>query len=740
MKNAFNTASETTGASYIMKKEIYAHSANSNGEWQLLADHLANVAAQSSKFAEEFDSSDWAYNIGLLHDLGKASDDFQKYLKKSSNEDSDEDGVHVKKTNHSGAGAIFAVRKYNDVGKILAYCIAGHHAGLRDWDGGPSSIKHRLSEKGDKKYFDEQVEKYVKSSFIDLKNPLKPPALKKRPHDLHLWLRMLYSCLVDADFIDTENHINCGQKDRGNFDSISELSSKFFRYMKKYDNPQTDLNKIRIEILRACEQKATDKEGFFELTVPTGGGKTLSSVAFAFGNALEFGKKRIIYVIPYTSIIEQTSKILGDIFGEDNVIEHHSNIDPGKETEKSRLACENWDAPVIVTTNVQFFESLYANRSSDCRKLHNIINSVIILDEAQILPTELLYPVEDIMRQLVDNYKCSIVFSTATQPYFKNIKYVEKIIPPSMDLYNKLKRVTYNFPQKDSKSESWEDVAKRLKQYKQVLCVVNTRKDCFNLYKLMPKGSIHLSALMCAEHRSKKIALIKEKLKNNEEIIVISTQLIEAGVDIDFPVVFRAFTGLPSIVQTAGRCNREGNLEIGEVFVFNPPTALPVGLVRKSGDTTKEMMYDDNFNIGSSETSKKFFELLISKVNSVGDDELKEQLINDAEHGHFQFASYAKKFNIIDDKCNKTIIVSYDDKSKNLLKTLKYAGISKNLMRSLQRYTVNIPSRMFDEIRAKGLLEEIQDGIFAQDTTSFYKDDVGLAIYDENYGLDEWNI
>jgi CRISPR-associated endonuclease/helicase Cas3 len=725
---------------FKMKKDIYAHSANKKGKWQILEEHLNNVAAIASDFAKEFNSSEWAYNIGLLHDIGKASEDFQEYLQKSANIDSDEDGGYIQRTNHSGAGAIFSMRKYNLMGKVLAYCIAGHHAGLANWYLGVSALSLRIGDKGngrDNKYFDEQVKEYAEKLSKLLKNDLPQPQLKNCLNDLHLWIKMLYSCLVDADFLDTEKFLDEEKYySRSKFDSISKLSDKFFKYMADKINKadKTKLNKIRKDIFDYCKNSAGKNSGFFELAVPTGGGKTLSAMAFAFEHAVKYNKNRIIYVIPYTSIIEQTSKILKDILGSENVVEHHSNIDPDKETESSRLACENWDAPIIVTTNVQFFESLYANKSSKCRKLHNIANSVIILDEAQMLPLELLYPCIDILKQLVNNYKTTILFSTATAPYLPEIERIEKIIPDSMKLYDELKRVNYNFRVKDSVNDTWESIADKIKQYKQVLCVVNTRRDCYDLHKLMPKGTIHLSALMCAQHRSKIIAEIKERLKNKEEIRVVSTQLVEAGVDIDFPIVYRAFAGLPSIIQTAGRCNREGKAEKGEVFIFKPPNAIPAGLMRKSADVTKDLMRCDDFVIDSAEISKKFFEYLIVRANSTGDKEYKKDLVDEAAQDNFEFSSYSDKFNIIDDKCSKPIIVKYD-KSEELISTLRYAGISKDLMRKLQRYTVNIPPNKFKEIQSKGLIEEIQEGIFAQDAKDFYSEDVGLNVFDDKYGI-----
>jgi CRISPR-associated endonuclease/helicase Cas3 len=719
-----------------MGEKIFAHSANNKGKWQLLDEHLKNVADKSSKFAETFGSSDWAYNIGFLHDLGKASDDFQKYLRDSSNKDSDDDDIAIKKTNHASAGAIYAVNQYKEIGKIMAYCIAGHHAGLADYwcseNAGNAALSVRL--KKDEKYF-ELIKDYIADEIFVLKENLPPPKLTNPEEDLHLWVRMLYSCLVDADFLDTEEHFNEDNQKRSDFDSITKLADRFSHYMETFpkDEKSSSINKIRLEVLKYCETASTKKEGFWELTVPTGGGKTLSAMAFAFKHALEFDKKRIIYVIPYTSIIEQTSNTLREILGANNIIEHHSNINVDKETEKMRLACENWDAPIIVTTNVQFFESLYASKSSKCRKLHNVVNSVVILDEAQMLPPNLLYPCVDALKQLVNNYKTTILFSTATQPTLPGIDKIEKIIPDSAKLYDRLERVNYILPEKEFSSSSWESISEKLKEYKQVLCVVNTRRDCYDLYKLMPKGTIHLSALMCPEHRTERIEEIRQKLRKSEEIRVISTQLIEAGVDIDFPVVYRAFAGIDSIIQSAGRCNREGKLDKGNVFVFVPPKSPPIGLMRKCADTAKEMMNEDNFKIGSTDTSRKYFESLYSKVNSTGKEIFKELLVKDAMYGEFQFKTADKKFQLIDDSYSISIIVKYgkSDSLINDLRSLKYKYPTRDLTRKLQRYVVNIPKEMLVELKNKGLIEEIRDGTFVQGYLG-YSDETGLAIFNDN--------
>jgi CRISPR-associated endonuclease/helicase Cas3 len=473
--------------------------------------------------------------------------------------------------------------------------------------------------------------------------------------------------------------------------------------------PRTTVNAIRQEILAVCRAAAQQPSGLFSLTVPTGGGKTLSGVAFALDHAVKLGKKRIIYVIPYTSIIEQTAGILRGIFGEENVVEHHSNLDPDNETQRSRLASENWDAPVIVTTNVQFFESLYASKASRCRKLHNIVDSVVILDEAQLLPPELLTPCVDVMNQLVKNYGVTILLSTATQPALPKLDKLVEIIPPNMRLYERLKRINYTIPSDINTPDNWQSIAKQLKQYEQVLSVVNTRRDCYDLFKLMPEDTIHLSALMCGEHRSKVITEIKRLLKEDMPIRVISTQLVEAGVDIDFPIVYRSLAWLDSIAQAAGRCNREGKLnekeKLGEVHIFIPPKPAPRGLLLKGENTTREL-YVCGVDPHQPDAFTRYFDLYYAKVNNTG-IQFYDWLVKDVNPTvNIQFRTAAANFNFIDDHAQRPVFVSYGE-SEKWIRQVRSIGPTRDNMRHLQRYTVNLSKFIFDRVMADGLLEDI---------------------------------
>ncbi len=500
---------------------MYAHSLTDQppDRWQPLDVHASAVAGMADMFAQPFHSGAWASLSGSLHDIGKARVSFQNYLRFCNNL-TDEDYDASERT-HSGAGAVWAVQvlSRNKVGRLLAYIIAGHHAGLPDWIGGETpcgSLSYRLDQEKDI-VREPAVAAWILGHQAEwTSTPLRPPWRfgNDNMSDVSFWIRMLYSCLVDADFLDTEAFMESDKAAaRSQYPKLSELSERFFAALdaKQRMSKDTPVNRIRAEIRAACEAAAESPRGLFSLTVPTGGGKTLSGTAFAFRHALRHGLKRIVYVIPYTSIIEQTADVLRSFLGAENVVEHHSNFDPDKETQQSRLASENWDAPVIVTTNVQFFESLYACRSSRCRKLHNVADSVVILDEAQLLPPRLLLPCVEAMRQLVTHYGVTMVLSTATQPALPGLEPVCEIIPPDMNLYGRLKRTDIVLPKNRAVRQTWEEIAAELEQFEQVLCVVNTRKDCRDLHALMPEGTIHLSATLCGEHRSRVIADIKAK-------------------------------------------------------------------------------------------------------------------------------------------------------------------------------------------------------------------------------------
>ncbi len=730
-------------------KNCIAH-ISEDGRIHKLEDHLKGTAELAAEFAAEFDSTCWGRVAGLLHDIGKAHSDFQAYLLKARGLDASEyenqcTGVHI---NHSGAGAIIAYEKWqNIIGKTFAYIIAGHHAGLPDWFGGRDSLPFRVE---NEKSVADFVRHYAESFLDASSNRCLPPqfAMECRNNDAiayHLWVRMIFSCLVDADFLDTEAFMDSNKHaKRPSFPPLTELKKRFDQRMKKMTDAAREkgnqVNRIRAYILTACRDAASQSSGLFSLTVPTGGGKTLSGTAFALDHATnqKHNKSRIIYVIPYTSIIEQTADVLRKYFGPENVVEHHSNIAPEieKELPQHTLAAENWDAPVIVTTSVQFFESLYAAKPGRSRKLHNIVNSVVILDEAQLLPPELLYPCVEVLNRLISDYKVTVLLSTATQPALPNLCCTPHEIIPQPDLlYQQLKRTNIHFPVDMSKPCDWNSLATELSMHDQILCIVNTRRDCSDLWKEMPEGTIHLSGLMCGEHRSQMIAVIKERLTCGRPCRVISTQLVEAGVDIDFPVVYRAVAGLDSINQAAGRCNREGKKETpGDVHVFVAPKPAPPGLLRKGEDATRQMSALSVFAPDTIESFRRYFEIYYASLNDIGEDWWRERLIKNVNpEGNVQFREAGREFRLIKEG-SAPIIVRYGS-NKTLIDRLRFSGPSREVMRALQRYTINVKPAVAGRLLAEKRIEDIHGGFLVQKEadSTLYSSKVGLNIYHEVY-------
>lgn len=737
---------------------IFAHSKESCpiAEWQPLDAHLAGVADKAASFAEGFSSAQLAGILGLLHDIGKARSSFQSYLRRCNGiEDSEADyGNH----SHSGAGACWLWKHGGNIGKALSYCVAGHHAGLPDMSCGETpngALKNRLDE--DAKVLEEpSVREWISTHQTDCMSEIlrAPFHFSSRDSSLSFWIRMMYSCLVDADFLDTEAFMDPERSGlRPCSGSLADLSKLYFAKLdeKQQSAADTPVNRIRAEIRNACEQAADLPLGLFSLTVPTGGGKTLSGTAFAFKHALRHGLKRIIYVIPYTSIIEQTADVLRGFLGAENVLEHHSNFDPAKETPQSRLASENWDAPVVVTTAVQFFESLYACKSSRCRKLHNIAESVVILDEVQLLPTRLLLPCAEAIRQLAQHYRTSIVLSTATQLNLPGVEpsSIHEIVPSSLDLYHRLERADIEFPVDRTLRRTWDDIADELILFDRVLCIVNSRRDCYDLFSKMPDGTVHLSASMCGEHRSRVISDIKRKLSTGEPIRVVSTQLVEAGVDIDFPVVYRAFAGLSSVAQSAGRCNREGNLtEPGRVVVFMPPEGSKIKDLR-DGEYAMSDLLERPSGVDADDACSypDYFKILHSKANDLGvaferylGVPVPKEFCNGpscrAEPMHYQFREAAAAFKMIDGAAQVPIIVRFGG-SDSLIAQLRAVGQKRDIMRRLQRYTVNVPRSCINGLIEKGMVEELSlpprkdepSGIYVQTMPSAYRDDIGFDLF-----------
>ncbi len=717
-----------------------------------LEDHLFSVAKLARLFAAQFDvfkkqpsdSAAWAELAGLWHDLGKYQPAFQKYIATVSGME-----AHIEapgRIKHAVAGAIHAAEVRGSYGRLLAYLIAGHHAGLPDWNPDEASGAALSQElKNERNTLTQALAGGVPSEIIAPDIVLPKPPIRK-VEEVHGWLRMLFSCLVDADFLDTEAFMDDSRTAlRGGYAGIPALCAAYQQHMATtFAVADTPVRKLRREILDACIAHAADAPGLFSMTVPTGGGKTLASLGFALHHAeyhaKTHGLRRIIYVIPYTSIIEQTADVFRDVFdGIDPapVIEHHSNLEAENETAKSRIASENWDAPIVVTTNVQFFESLYAAKPSRCRKLHNIANSVVILDEAQLLPPEHLAPILDALRQLIEHHGVTVVLSTATQPelhktrsdafgrvQLQGLGDVRELAPDPARLYKELHRVDVTLPTSPEQRRSWEDIAGELSGLERVLCIVNRRDDAATLWGLLPAGTLHLSARMCGAHRAQVIAEIRRRLATGEPVRVVSTQLVEAGVDLDFPVVYRAMAGLDSIAQAAGRCNREGKLPgKGQVLVFNPPKPSPSGLLLLAEQAANNVLTGAIGEPLTPANYARYFDQFYGCLDH--DKEGVLSLLNrDAAHGEIQFRTAAQRFRLIPDEGQRQILVGWG-KGAELIELLKKIGPNRDLMRKLQRHSVTLYEYQWKKLLGSGDLK-IHNDFIIQESEALYHPVLGL--------------
>ncbi len=754
-----------------------------------LNEHLRNVARLAAELAPA-PLSELARLAGLWHDLGKRRPGFQHYIRAAGGAEAHIEGrVPDRDKTHSGAGALWAeqllAERFGGEGRLLSrllqYAIAGHHAGLADWSNTPGSLGSRLA---DDAVLAELQESIARPTPADILRPelaaLDPAALRHllndapkgqtpRPGRAALWLRMLFSALVDADFLDTEAYFDpLRATSRAGSHSMAALNSACARYVDAMTDAATGaVNVVRGRVLHQCRARAAGAPGVYRLTVPTGGGKTLSSLSFALAHATAHDLRRVVYAIPYTSIIEQTADVFRGVFaalGDDVVIEHHSNAesDPAQETHRSRLACENWDAPLVVTTNVQLFESLFASRTSRCRKLHNLARSVIVLDEAQLLPLHFLQPVVDVLRYLVEDFAVTVLLCTATQPVLdesaafdkqrglkRGIGQVTEIIDDVPALFDVLERVRVHLPARLDAPRPWPKIAAEIAQHEAVLAVVNRRADAAELYRLVEQAASeervahsatqstwHLSALMCAQHRSEVLAEIRAALQARREALaagrsaacvrVISTPLVEAGVDLDFPVVFRAMAGLDSVAQAAGRCNREGRLpEPGEVHVFVPPTASPPGLLAMARGACQAVWHDRPAQPLALPLVGRYFRRLLSDVDSTdrhdicGKLELRPDL--SAMALPMQLREAALAFRLIDNEQSATVLVRYRsphvrEDIDTLIGMLVREGPARWLMRKLQRYGVTVYRHHLQALLDAGDIEEVPTcpGLYVQ--------------------------
>ncbi len=735
--------------------KFYAHSNESaKSDWQTVQSHLQNTAQMAKELGEDAGVSLLAYSAGLLHDLGKYSADFQRRLEGGN------------KVDHSTAGAkeiyqMFKGTPQEPLATLLAYCVIGHHGGLPDYGDpidlpGEGTLLARLKAK---------VPDYsAYKADLDLHGLEFPARLHIRPLKLGTYTgkavkdylgfsiafltRMIYSSLVDADFQDTERFMQ-GEKSRGQHDDIATLCDKLDVYLLRFCNPTNPINRKRTETLNHCIDKAAVPPGFFKLTVPTGGGKTLASMAFALHHAAAHGLKRIIYVIPFTTIIEQNAEIFKDIVGAGNVLEHHSNFDWEKlkrdETEsaddqsrsvhmKLKLAAENWDIPIVVTTNVQFFESLFANKSSRCRKLHNLAKSVVIFDEAQMFPKGYMRPAMGAVWELVTNYGASTVFCTATQPNLEKFLPREarlmELAPNPQDLFAFYKRVKVrNLKEKLTD----EQLIGRLREHEQVLCIVNTRKHASGLFeKLEENGTFHLSTLMCPAHRKWKLAEIRQRLQDNQTCRVVSTSVMEAGIDVDFPIGYRALAGLDSINQAAGRINRNMKQAMGEMFIFEPDSEYVKKTPRyiaQGVEVTRSVLREFGDAPISIPAIYAYFEKLYALKDPHDFD--FQSVLDKFDFGAngqpiFKFETVAENFHVIED-VTQTLIIAFDEEAKKLIEELRVTPYPLSTLRKLQPYTVSIYEAELNALSSRGVVETIANAYAVLHNVKEY--------YDPNRGL-----
>jgi CRISPR-associated endonuclease/helicase Cas3 len=761
-------------------REILAHSANALGQAHGLLEHSTEVGRRAAEFAGILGSPLWGQLAGSWHDLGKARPGFQAYLRANADASIEGRVAGAEKT-HSAAGALHARHAFvQQLGEMhgalfarpLEYLIAGHHAGLADWNAGElgQGLAPRLAAAEAQREHREALA-VAEAAFPwlcaapsreDLLAAIRaapglPPTELKLARSL--WLRMLFSTLIDADHLDTEAHFKSeAPTRRAGFPALAHYRDLLREHLARMAGDVADrgladtaVMRARAGVLAQCRSKAALPPGVFSLTVPTGGGKTLSSLSFALEHACRHGLRRVVYAIPYTSIIEQTASVFGGIFGAESLVEHHSQADADArdETQRSRLACENWDAPLIVTTNVQLFESLFADRPSRCRKLHRLAGSVIVLDEAQMLPPEFLQPILDALNVLLAHYGITLLLCTATQPVLtdhqpfdptrrlRGLPAPTPIIDEPAALFAQLRRTVVHWPEDLHTPIEWSELLPRLSAHPSALVIVNTRRDAYELTRALPPGTLHLSAAMCGAHRQAVIQQIRERLRAQRDgelapLYVVSTQLIEAGVDVDFPVVFRALAGLDSIAQAAGRCNREGRLTQGEVHVFVRPIPKLLAQLRNAADTSVSLLDQGLPDTLAPEAFERYFRLFYQRlpghdvrgvVPELEDREMKLQ---------FNFRTAARKFRLIDDEDQASLLVPYHRIDEQhaplaaLIAKLSNGETDRWLMRATQRYTVTIRKHQLSGLERQGDVKELLPGLYLlQDET----------IYDRVFGL-----
>jgi CRISPR-associated endonuclease/helicase Cas3 len=725
-----------------MRQRFYAHSVKGRDEscWQTLPDHLNQVGALAAEFAKPFGASALAETAGKLHDLGKYSSEFQAQLRGGP------------KVDNATWGAVVACERYGQLGRLMAYGIAGHHAGLANGvaPGQRTPLDGRLKTKLPTLFSDYLADLVLPEST----QSLRPTAIKQnaeRPQfQLSVLTRMIFSCVVDGDYLDTDRFYSIAENRPFDRDTprpkLVELRERLDAYVANRKT-KASIDDIRTEILTHVRSQATERIGMFSLTVPTGGGKTLTSLAFALDHAIAHGLDRVIFVIPFTSIVEQNAAVFREVFGDLGdaaVIEHHSAyIEPtGEGAEalaKLRVVMDNWDAPIVVTTSVQFFESLHASKPSQCRKLHNIANSVVVLDEAQTMPLQFLRPCVAMLDELALNYRTSIVLCTATQPalnapeFAGGFKDVLELAPHPEALFERLARVTVV----SAGTLDDEALTQRMREHKQVLCIVNNRRHAQALYASIQheEGARHLSTLMYPMHRSRVLSEIRLMLRHKRPCRLVSTSLIEAGVDIDFPYVLRAETGLDSIAQAAGRCNRNGHnkREDSLVDVFSPGNEdwAPPKQLEAFAQQAREIMRtrkDDPLSIAA---IRAYFHAVYWQKGAAQLDEHGLLAMIEAEGVNgFPFELIDEKFQMIDN-VQMPIIIPRDPACMDLLRDLEHVEKCGATARKLQPYLIQIPRNAYQKLFSSDAIQPVKEEKYDHQFMQL----VALDLYHDQYGL-----
>lgn len=691
--------------------EKYIAHIDETGNIQTVKEHCEQVAALASQFADSFGAEEDAYFAGLLHDIGKFSKDFQTHILNS-------DSKHV---DHSTAGAKEA-QKHKNLEAALA--IAGHHGGIPDL-GNQTDTGEEITLIGRLKRTLPDYHKYA--DYISV-----PQVRRKREFsslfDRMFYTRMLFSCLVDADYLDTEKFMGGSGRQTG-YDSIHELNKIIDKYtddlIKKASG---NLNVIRSHILNACKETGKNSQkAIFRLSLPTGAGKTIDTITFALKHAEKNNLNRVIYVIPYTSIIDQTAEIYKKIFGEANVLEHHSEVmfSDSEDGCRARLACENWDMPIVITTAVQFFESIYSSKTSKCRKLHNIADSIIVFDEAQMIPPAMLNPCLMAINELYRNYGCSIVLSTATQPPFEIIFNQFSVNIPIIDIYHlteKEKRAFEHCAVQDLKNLSVEELKEIIAERQSSLIIFNTKKDARDFFlKIDNSNKYYLTTDLMPFDRKKTINRIKEDLKNGKCCTVVATSLIEAGVDLDFPYVYREFCGLDSIIQAAGRCNREGKQSVQDcgTYYFRLTDHRNNRMMEKNIAAAEKALREHEFT----EAMNEYFSYLWFLKET---DKKKILMLHEnGENGvAMPFREIDERFKLIE---NDTVPVYIPcAENEEILQDFMRTGfISRNDLRKLNHFSVNVYLTKIDEMLRFGVVR-LQNGLYILEDDSYYNDITGL--------------